>query len=86
MSTRRPSVDELVQRGWRNDNVLEELHQERGWTASDIARRFEADTDDVLDELKERDIYAGAPTHPPKKGLARKLWEMGTDPDEGDVA
>jgi hypothetical protein len=76
-------LEEIITGDWRSDDVLQELHQERGWSASDIARRFEADTEAVLDELKARDLYAGGPTHPPKQGLARELWEMGTDPDAG---
>lgn len=83
MSLRQLTLEEIVEQDWRNDDVLEELHRERGWSATDIARRFEADADDVLEELEERGLYLGEPTHAPKSGLARELWLRGTTPDTG---
>lgn len=77
------TLDEVVQRDWRNDDVLQELHVRRGWTATDIARKYEADVRAVKRQLKERDLYQEAQTGPPKQGLARELWEMGTTPDAG---
>lgn len=77
----RRDLDELLAGGWRDEETLVELHEVREWTAADIARRFDADPDAVLEELKERDVYMGGSTHPPKNGRARELWEMGTDPD-----
>jgi hypothetical protein len=82
MSLRHLTREEIVERDWRDDDVLEELHQERCWSAVDIARRFEVEADDVLEELQERDIYIGGSTHVPKSGLARELWLRGTTPDE----
>jgi len=84
MSTQRhPTLDEIVQRDWRNDDVLQELHVRRGWTPTDIARKYEADVHAVKRQLKERDLYQEGQTGPPKQGLARELWEMGTTPDAG---
>jgi hypothetical protein len=65
---------------------LQELHVERGWAATDIARRFEVDAADVRDALKARGLFQFEQTAPPKQGLARKLWERGTAPDGGDAA
>lgn len=87
MSLRHLTREEIVERGWRDQNVLEELHQERGWSATDIGRRFEVDAETVLEELQERDLYIGHQTHAPKSGLARELWLRGTTPDaRGDSA
>jgi len=84
MSTQRhPTLDEVVQRDWRNGDVLQELHVRRGWTPTDIARKYEADVDAVKRQLRERDLYQEGQTGPPKQGLARELWEMGTAPDAG---
>ena len=86
MSLRHLTREEIVERDWRNDDVLAELHQERGWSATDIARRFETDAGVVLDELQERGLYIGEQTHAPKSGLARELWLRGTTPDGGGNA
>lgn len=83
MSLRHLTREEIVERDWHNHDVLEELHQERGWSATDIARRYETDADDVLEELEARGLYIGEPTHVPKSGLARELWLRGTTPDAG---
>jgi hypothetical protein len=83
MSVQEPALEELLDRGWRNDDVLRELHQGRGWSAADIARRFDVDRNDVLAELKDREIFVGGSTHTPKNGLARELWVRGTTPDAG---
>ena len=84
MSTQRHlTLDEVVQRDWRNDDVLQELHVRRGWTPTDIARKYQADVDAVKRHLRERDLYQEGQTGPPKQGLARELWEMGTTPDAG---
>lgn len=83
MSLRHLKLEEIVEREWRDQDVLEELHRERGWSATDIARRFEADPDVVLEELQKRELYIGDQTHAPKSGLARELWLRGTTPDAG---
>lgn len=84
MSTqRRPTLDEVTQRDWRSDNVLEELHVRRGWTPTDIARKYQADVAQVKRELRERGLYQEDQNGPPKQGLARKLWERGLNPDAG---
>lgn len=83
----RPTVDDLAKREWHQPAVLQELHVERGWAATDIARRFEIDDPaDVRDALKARGLFQHDQTAPPKQGLARKLWERGTSPDGGDAA
>jgi len=79
----RPTLDELVQRDWRAEGVLQELHVRRGWTPTDIARKYQIDTEAVQRQLQERGLYQEDQTGPPKQGLARKLWEMGTTPDDG---
>jgi len=84
MSLRHLTREEIVERDWQDDDVLEELHRERGWSAADIARRFELEAGDVLEELESRDLYIGEPTHAPKSGLARELWLRGTSPDAGE--
>jgi lambda repressor-like predicted transcriptional regulator len=86
MSLRHLTREELVERDWREQDVLEELHQERGWSATDIARRFEVEPETVLEELRERGVYIGEQTHVPKSGLARELWLRGTTPDAGENA
>lgn len=83
MSLRQIRLEEIVSRDWRDPDVLEELHRERGWSATDIARRFETEPDVVLEELRNRDLYIGDQTHAPKSGLARELWLRGTTPDAG---
>lgn len=82
----RPSLNEVVEQPWHQPAVLHELHVERGWAATDIARRFEVDPADVRDALKARSLFQSEQTGPPKQGLARKLWERGTSPDGGDTA
>lgn len=62
---------------WRDEAVLEELHAERGWPATDIADHFNADLEDVRTELRQLGILEIQ--SPANHGLARKLWEM--DPD-----
>jgi hypothetical protein len=76
-------LDEIVERGWRDPEVLEELHQERSWSATDIARRFDVEQERVKEALEEHDLYVGGSTHVPKSGLARELWLRGTTPDAG---
>ena len=83
MSLRHLPLDEIVERGWRDPEVLEELHQERSWSAADIARRFEVEQSEVLEVLEAHELYVEGSTHPPKSGLARKLWLRGTTPDTG---
>lgn len=69
---------------WSDSSYLEELHVERGWSGSDIAREHDIEPERVRDRLKEIEIFQGQ-THPPKSGLARKLWERGIgDQDGGD--
>lgn len=62
---------------------LRELHVERGWPATDIAREVGAEPADVRDRLKELGVFQGQ-THPPKSGLARKVWEAGME-NGGDL-
>lgn len=76
------TLDEVLDLGWQHEGVLEELHDERGWSAADIARRFEIDHEAVISELKERGIFS-PDQHPPKNGLAREIWLRGTTPDAG---
>jgi hypothetical protein len=83
VSLRHLRLDEIVERGWRDPEVLEELHQERSWSATDIARRFDVEQDRVMDALEAHDLYVGGSTHAPKSGLARELWLRGTTPDAG---
>lgn len=87
MSVRRLTVDEAAQRSWDDPEALEELHVRRGWAPADIARKFQTDAASVREELKRQDLFQKDQSLPPKQGLARKLWEMGTDPDaEGEKA
>jgi hypothetical protein len=65
------------QTNW-NDERLRELHVERGWPATDIAREIGGEAADVRDRLKQLDVFQGQ-THPPKSGLARKVWEAGME-------
>jgi len=83
VSLRHLRLEEIVERGWQDPEVLEELHQERSWSATDIARRFEVDQTEVKEALEAYDLYAGGSTHVPKSGLARELWLRGTAPDAG---
>lgn len=76
-------MDEATQRSWDDPEVLEALHVERGWAPADIARKFQIDAADVRTELKQQNLFQKDQTLPPKQGLARKLWEMGTNPDAG---
>lgn len=78
-------LEDITTGDWRQDDVLQELHQERGWTAADIARRFDEEQHDVLQELKDRGIYAGR-QNPAKHGLARKLWEHGLTGETGGAS
>lgn len=82
----RPSIDDLSARNWHEPLVLRQLHIERGWPPTDIARKFEVDVGDVRDALRARGLYQDDQSAPPKQGLARKLWERGTSPDGGDAA
>lgn len=85
MSTqRRPTLEEVSQRDWQSNEVLKELHVRRGWPPIDIARKFEVDVDVVKGQLRQRDLYQEGQNGPPKQGLARELWEMGTNPDSED--
>lgn len=87
MSVRRLTVDEAAQRSWDDSEALEELHVHRGWAPADIARKFETDAANVREELKRQDLFQKEQSLPPKQGLARKLWEMGTDPEaDGEKA
>lgn len=78
-----PTVQELLQQDWRDDVVLEELHQNRGWAATDIARQFDADVDEVLYELKERGIYLDG-VHAAKRGFAARVSETDSEDLGGD--
>lgn len=82
MTLRGLTISEILDLGWQHEGVLEELHQERGWSAADIARRFELDRDEVREELEERGIWVGR-QNPPKNGFARQVWLQGTTPDAG---
>lgn len=65
------------------DGQLRQLHVNCGWPATDIAREVGAEPADVRDRLKYLGVFQGQ-THPPKSGLARKVWEHGLE-NGGDL-
>lgn len=64
------------QRDWHDRAHLEQLHVERGWSASDIAREFDIDARVVRERLKELELW-DSENDVPTYGLARKVWEHG---------
>jgi hypothetical protein len=82
--TESRTVDQLIEQShWTDPDLLEELHVERGWASTDIARRYDVDPDRVRGRLRELELYSPLESKPPAHGLGRKLWEQGVTGDTG---